>query len=75
MTTATGCPHPVDLTLPRYVEMYAGLSSGIGDIVFDVDAGLGPGKVITLLHHPDLEMHMIYEAVCSDLQRQRKRSG
>jgi len=27
--------------------------------VFSIDAEPGPGKVITLLHHPDMEMHMI----------------
>ncbi|HYO69385.1 MAG TPA: hypothetical protein VEU33_25240 [Archangium sp.] len=62
-----------DVLHEEFDGFHAALSSGRGEIVFSIDAELGPGKVITLLHHPDMEMHMIYEAVRADPQWEQKR--
>ena len=62
-----------DVLHEEFDGFHAALASGRGDIVFSIDAELGPGKVITLLHHPDMEMHMIYEAVRADPEWERKR--
>jgi len=61
-----------DVIHEEFDAFHAALSSGRGDMVFSVDAGLAPGKVITLLHHPEMEVHMIYEAVCADPKWQEK---
>ncbi|MFE8596462.1 hypothetical protein [Archangium violaceum] len=62
-----------DVIHEEFDVLHAALASGRGDIVFSIDAELGPGKVITLLFHPDTEMHMIYEAVRADPEWERKR--
>jgi hypothetical protein len=62
-----------DVIDEEFDAFHAALSSGWGDIVFSVDARLAPGKVITLLFHPDMEMHMIYEAVQADPKWEQKR--
>ncbi len=62
-----------DVLHEEFDAFHAALSSGRGDIVFSVDAGLAPGKVITLLHHPEKDMHMIYEALGADPHWEEKR--